>query len=145
MPRRVSVVYIDDDSGDQRLVSEALKDAEIPCQLTILTSWEEGVRHFSRNAQRTFRPDLILIDLYLGATDGCELVKQIRSVSELSAVPIIVFGMGPNDPACEKALQLGANACLNRPLDLESLFQQIGGIVSTWVLNEDRAAHASAP
>jgi CheY-like chemotaxis protein len=142
MPRRISVVYIDDNSGDQRLVSEAMKDAETPCQLTIVTSWEEAVRHFSRNAQRTFRPDLILLDLYLNSMDGCELVKHIRSVPELRAVPIIVFGVGPSDPACEKALQSGANDCLTRPLDLESLFDQIGGIVSTWVLHEHRTAQA---
>jgi CheY-like chemotaxis protein len=130
--RCVSVVYIDEPSGDQRLISEALSHCKIPCQLTVLASAAEAVRYFSRNGERAFHPDLILLDLYLGLEDGCELVKHIRSVPELQGIPIIVFGMGPHDPACENALQAGANDCLDRPLDLNSFYAQIEGILSTW-------------
>jgi CheY-like chemotaxis protein len=132
MPRRVSVVYIDEPSGDQLLIREALSDCKTPCQLTVLTSAAEAVRHFNRNGQQTLHPDLILLDLYPGVEDGCDLVKHIRSVPELQAIPIIVFGMGPHDPACKKAMKAGANDCVDRPVDLNSLFAQIEGILSTW-------------
>jgi CheY-like chemotaxis protein len=131
-PQRVSIVYIDDDSGDQRLVSEAIVRSETPCQLTVLTSADRALRHFSRIAPRSFHPDLILLDSRLGCEAGCDLVRRIRSNRELQAVPIVVFGLGSNDAACRTALEAGANGCVPRPVDLGSLFRQIEGIVATW-------------
>jgi DNA-binding response OmpR family regulator len=40
---------------------------------------------------RTFKPELILIDLMLPGISGVDVIKEIRTEQEFSKVPIIVF------------------------------------------------------
>jgi chemotaxis family two-component system response regulator Rcp1 len=143
-PHRISVVYIDDKSGDQRLISEALKESQTPCQLTVLTSRPAAMRYFAGTSQTEVRPDLILLDLHLGPIDGCELVAYIRAVPQWRTVPILVFAPSPSDPAALRALQLGANDCLTRPADLDHLFEQVEGIVSRWIGRSEQYSEAIA-
>src|ERR1039458_5769973 len=40
---------------------------------------------------RTFRPQLIILDLMLPGISGVDVIKEIRSEEEFSKIPIIVF------------------------------------------------------
>lgn len=70
-------------------------------------------------------PDLILLDLGLPAGDGFEVLKRIRSLAAVASTPVIV--LSGRDPAQNemKALNAGARAFYQKPVDTNMLMDSI--------------------
>jgi two-component system cell cycle response regulator DivK len=74
------------------------------------------------------RPDILLTDIQMPDVDGLELIRRLRSDQELSALPILaVTAYGAE--TLEKALAVGADACLAKPLNFANLAQTIEAIL----------------
>lgn len=79
------ILVIDDDEDVLVIVKyslEHLPGATILC----VTSGKAGVQE-----ARNFLPDIILLDVMMPEMDGLETLKQIRSISQIAHVPIIVL------------------------------------------------------
>jgi CheY-like chemotaxis protein len=63
---------------------------------------------------RTFKPQLILIDLMLPGISGVEVIKEIRSEPEFAKIPIIVFSNTYLTNLIQEAWRAGANKCLSK-------------------------------
>ena len=65
-------------------------------------------------------PDVMLLDVVMPGMDGFEVLEKLRTSSEL---PIIVFSARPEN--AQKALSLGANDFLAKPLDVDDMIKRI--------------------
>ncbi|MGD1087386.1 MAG: response regulator [Verrucomicrobiota bacterium] len=63
---------------------------------------------------RTFHPDIIILDLMLPKMSGVEVIKQIRSESEFSKLPIIVFSNIYLTNMIQDAWRAGATKCISK-------------------------------
>jgi DNA-binding response OmpR family regulator len=63
---------------------------------------------------RTFKPHLIILDLMLPTISGVDVIKEIRSESEFTKVPIIVFSNTYLTNLIQDAWRAGANKCLSK-------------------------------
>ena len=63
---------------------------------------------------RTFKPQLILLDLMLPGISGVEVIKEIRSEAEFSKTPVIVFSNTYLTNLIQDAWRAGANKCLSK-------------------------------
>lgn len=70
-------------------------------------------------AIREHKPDLLIVDLRIGETDGMEIIKQCRSESPSTAI-IMITGHGSVETAVE-AMRLGAFDYLTKPFELPDL------------------------
>ena len=70
----------------------------------------------------SYRPDVMLLDLGLPDMDGIEIIKKIRSWSNL---PIIVVSARGEDADKVVALDAGADDYLTKPLSVEELLARI--------------------
>ncbi len=57
---------------------------------------------------RSFKPEMILLDLILPKKDGFTVLKELKIDPELSGVPVIVLSNLGEDDNIKKALSLGA-------------------------------------
>ena len=64
-------------------------------------------------------PDVVLVDLELGTTDGFELLGQVRSL--LSSASLIAIGASGSTDLAVKAMRAGADRCLTRPVRPDAL------------------------
>ena len=71
-------------------------------------------------------PDLILMREKNSRLNGDELCVRIR---ELSDIPIIVLGWGPEEEAGVEILEMGADAYLPSPLDSRELLARIRSLL----------------
>ena len=67
-------------------------------------------------------PDLILLDLGLPDMDGMEIIRQVRT---WSSVPIIVLSARTQDQEKVRALDLGADDYLTKPIGTSELLARI--------------------
>jgi CheY-like chemotaxis protein len=63
---------------------------------------------------RTFRPQLIILDLMLPTISGVEVIRQIRSELDFSTIPIIVFSNTYLTNLIQEAWRAGASKCLSK-------------------------------
>ncbi|HLX94252.1 MAG TPA: response regulator, partial [Verrucomicrobiae bacterium] len=81
---------------------------------------------------RTFKPDIILLDLVLPRMSGVDFIINVRSEADFARVPIIVFSNTYLSNMIQEAWKAGANKCLSKtnctPKDvLDIVRQTIGG------------------
>ena len=69
-------------------------------------------------------PDLILLDLGLPDMDGMEIIRQVRT---WSSVPIIVLSARTQEQEKVRALDLGADDYLTKPIGTSELLVSVDG------------------
>ncbi len=63
---------------------------------------------------RTFKPQLILLDLMLPGISGVDVIKEIRSEPEFAKTPVIIFSNTYLTNLIQEAWRAGANKCLSK-------------------------------
>jgi CheY-like chemotaxis protein len=74
------------------------------------------------------RPDLITLDLNLPDIDGFEVLRQLRASEESQHIPVICISVRPD---VRLALALGADFCMEKPLDIDRLRELSGKALAT--------------
>lgn len=67
----------------------------------------------------TLRPDLVLLDIFLGQFNGLDLLEQLRS--EGFTTPVIVITAFSDIKMAVRAMKLGAEDFIVKPIDIEQL------------------------
>jgi two-component system OmpR family response regulator len=98
---------------------------------------EEAARLF---AQR--EPDLVIFDLQSSREDGLELLRNLRSQSD---VPVIIIAGDRHDEIDQiMALELGADDYMINPFSLREVLARIRAVLRPYEVNRD-ASHRNSP
>lgn len=74
------------------------------------------------------RPDLVLLDLNLGARSGLELLQELRRRGEV--VPVLVLTMSEQPRDVARAMRLGANGYVLKGADSSELLASVAQVSS---------------
>jgi CheY-like chemotaxis protein len=80
-------------------------------------------------------PDLILCDLDRPQINGYEVLKKLREHSITAKIPVILLTSSTDDYYRLKALELGANLWILKPVDIHNLLQAIAIQIDTPITN----------
>jgi two-component system KDP operon response regulator KdpE len=69
------------------------------------------------------QPDLVILDLMIGGTDGFELCRRVCSESGSA---VIVINMRAGDSDLLRCLEMGVDEYINRPFGVDELMARIG-------------------
>ncbi|MBO9658603.1 MAG: response regulator [Chitinophagaceae bacterium] len=70
-----------------------------------------------------YRPDLIVLDIYLQEADGRELCRKMKSMAEFAGVPVLLYSAGHISAASIEDCH--ANGFLQKPFDISNLLKRI--------------------
>lgn len=71
------------------------------------------------------QPDLIICDVNMPDIDGFQVLEKIRENLATAKIPFIFLSAGDDTVYRQKALQLGANNYLSKPVNFEKLLSAI--------------------
>jgi CheY-like chemotaxis protein len=74
---------------------------------------------------RKHNPDVIILDLGLPAGDGFVVLERLKNIPELADIPVIVVSARDIRANRERALEAGASAYLQKPVDNAELLSMI--------------------
>lgn len=114
------VLVVDDSPVIRQLMGRALD------RLPEVEGWDEatdGVEALKRLATATYA--LALVDLNLPRLDGLKLIERIRSSDDGKNVKIIVVTTDSAEADRARAMQLGADSYLLKPVQLNALREAI--------------------
>ena len=67
-------------------------------------------------------PDLILLDIVMPGMDGLEVCETLKGDEGTSHIPIIFLSGQASGEECERGMEIGGEAYLQKPVEPESLF-----------------------
>ena len=79
---------------------------------------------------RTEKPDVIILDLGLPGGDGFDVMERLAAILPVSNIPIIVLTARDISGNREQALNAGAQAFLQKPVDNEILLENIRKVLA---------------
>ncbi len=88
----------------------------------------DGVEATEKIAERSY--DLIITDLEMPRMHGYELIAEIRSNPALNPVPIVVMTSRAGEKHHAKALELGADDYIVKPVEEETLLQSVKNLLA---------------
>jgi FixJ family two-component response regulator len=120
MPAEAQIAVVDDDPSVRRALGRLLSAAGFQTQL--YSSSEEFLE-----SQAGMHPGCLILDVHLPGMSGLEL--QTHLLAEHRRCPILFITAFDDRAAQQQALQNGAVAFLNKPLDTGHLLQLIETVV----------------
>ena len=109
------ILAVEDDAPIRNLISTTLKTNDY--RYLVAANGKEAILAVS-----TQNPDIVLLDLGLPDMDGVEVIRTIRSWSNL---PIIVISARSEERDKIEALDVGADDYLTKPFSVEELLARI--------------------
>jgi CheY-like chemotaxis protein len=119
---------IDDDGEDQEIFMEALKevDPEIVCYSA--SSGDDAMRKLKE--EMLFYPDLIFLDMNMPKLNGKQVLKELKDVSALRRIPVIMYSTSFAPRDIEEIEKLGAVHHLLKPARFDELCDALVRVLS---------------
>ena len=133
--RPVEILLVEDNPGDVRLTREALKDAKVLNNLSVVGDGEEALDFLHRRGRYSSapRPDLILLDLNLPRKDGREVLEEIKKDDALMVIPVVVLTTSKAEEDVVRSYKLHANCYIPKPVDFDRFMEVIRQLENFWL------------
>jgi two-component system OmpR family response regulator len=118
--RQVRVLVVEDDAALQRMIVNYFRENGI--HTLVACGRQEMVSQLGRS-----EVNLVILDLRLGQDDGLDLLREIRSSSEVPV--IIITGHRRDDIDRVVGLELGADDYLTKPFNLRELLARVRAVL----------------
>jgi CheY-like chemotaxis protein len=113
------ILIVDDDRESTRLVKILLE------KTGRYVVHEENDATKAHQSAQNFRPDAILLDILMPATDGGEVAAQIEADPELQRTPIIFLTALVTKPETKTGLHIQGRPSLAKPINIPELINEI--------------------
>jgi len=113
------VLIIDDEPSTALIVKKYLKTAGFE-ETIVQTDSKLGVESIVKEA-----PDLVLLDIHMPDVSGMEILEQIRRIDATASTPVVFLTSSTDAELRVKALNLGANDFLNKPVVVSELVARV--------------------
>ena len=130
----INILVVEDNSGDARLIVEALKSTKLKLELYLVKDGVEATDFlYKKGRYADFPyPDLILLDLNLPKKDGREVLSEIKSHDYLKRIPVVIMTTSQAEEDIVKTYNLHANCYITKPIDLNQFIKVVKSIEEFW-------------
>jgi putative two-component system response regulator len=121
---RKTILIVEDDPDTGLVLVSALSQYTLLAPL-LVESGSEALRVVEER-----KPDLFLLDYWLGGMDGIELCDRLHCMRGLETVPTIVMSAATIPLEREEQLSARHIVLLRKPFDLDVLFETIAALLT---------------
>jgi len=116
-----SLLLVEDNTINQELAREVLTSAGY--EVTVANNGQEALDQLESN-----QFGAILMDLRMPVMDGFETLKRIRANPLIRHLPVVALSAGVLQNEVEKALQMGFDEYISKPIDFNKLLSLLNQI-----------------
>jgi CheY-like chemotaxis protein len=137
-PARKAILVVEDNEDDVFLLRRGFQKANLDPVLHIVPDGQAAIEYLRAQLATSarapqFLPALTLLDLQLPYFTGLQVLRWIRGEQVFSRMPVVVFTSSSNAADIESAYQIGANAYLVKPSDLDEQMRLAQLIYHFWL------------
>ncbi len=131
----ISILLIEDNPGDVRLIQEAFKVAKVVNEIDSVLNGLDAMSFLRKEGDfaSAQTPDLIILDLNLPGKDGREVLAEIKADHMLKTIPVIILSSSSALEDILKSYEQNANCYVTKPIDVNEFFNVIKKITDFWI------------
>ena len=108
MNKGTKILFVDDEPSIVKIMVNRLKSHSF--QVETALCGKEALEKV-----RTFKPDLILLDIAMPGMDGYETCRLLKKDPLSQAIPVIMFTASQDEEFVRKGMKAGAVDVINKP------------------------------
>ena len=112
LPAGATVLYIEDNTSNLRLVEQVLK---LHSSARLFTAMQGGI---GIDLARRHSPDIILLDLHLPDMDGEAVLRRLREDERTRDIPIVMISADATASSVRRLKEQGATDYMTKPLEI---------------------------
>lgn len=113
------LLVVDDDTDLREALEEVLRDAGF--DVVVASNGREALEVLARARPL---PGLVLLDMMMPVLDGHGFAQGLHASPDWKDIPMVVFSASAGNATA--AREVGACACLRKPVDVEVLVETVG-------------------
>lgn len=115
-----TILLIDDDEEEFYILKLALELTGIEYHCVWANGCEQAIHILPE-----LRPDFIFIDINMPRYNGISCLKKLKQLESLNNSVFVMYSTYFSEADRDKALQLGANICIRKAVNIKLLFKQL--------------------
>lgn len=127
---RVLVLMIDDNEDDVELFATVFAKASTGFEFSYTLDAAEGLARLQAEGNRI---RLVLLDIKMPSRDGKDVLSEIRRITSLRPMPVVVFSSSDAPSDVRESYRLGANAYVRKPVDLDGWREFLTRLDDFWL------------
>lgn len=132
------ILLVEDSEDDVFILRRAFNAASILAPLHVAVDGAQAIQYLSGQNEFADRekhplPNLVLLDIQLPHFTGLEVLEKIRRPGLVKRVPVIMLTSSSQPNDMRRAYDLGANAYLVKPSNLQQLATMAAAIKAFWI------------
>lgn len=112
------VLMVDDDSDDQLLFKDAIREIAPTICCDVANNGIEALDHLENISPP---PSIIFLDLNMPLMDGFECLATLKTMAGFSEIPVIIFTTSNHEKDIKRSLSMGAYQFITKPTDYNLL------------------------
>ena len=122
----VKILIVDDDQAIREMLIEALTlNRDQPYLIEEAANGIEATIKLG-----TYRPDLLILDIFMPEMDGLEVCRIIKNEPELSDMRVIISTGYPDHKKLEEMAKMGFSNVISKPFDLMDFVKKVESILA---------------
>lgn len=133
-----TILLVEDNPAHAELVIRSFEDNMVANEIKHVMDGEEALDYLFRkgkykDASKSPRPHVILLDLRLPKIDGLEVLSQIKADEELMTIPVVVLTTSAAEADVTAAYDHHVNSYLVKPVNFEKFTQLMDSLGFYWL------------
>lgn len=134
---QLSLLMVEDSDEDYEATMRALNKLGVSAEVIRCTDGDDALDLLRRRGAYTARsdaraPNLILLDLNLPTSDGCEVLAEIKNDTTLRSIPVVILTTSASPKDIEACYRNGANSYLRKPMNLNQFTSMLRLVCDYW-------------
>jgi excisionase family DNA binding protein len=118
------IMIVDDDPAIHNVLGKMLAANGYRIEVAS-DGFEAGVKTIQ------FKPDLMILDLFMPGMDGFEVCKQIKSNSNTSHIKVLAYTGYDTEENKERIMQAGADSYMAKPVSRKELLENVENLLKS--------------
>jgi CheY-like chemotaxis protein len=118
---------VDDDVDDQEIFIAAVNEIDNSIKCISIDNCEEALEKLKK--EHTDLPDLIFLDLNMPRLNGRQCLSEIRKLSRLKHIPVIIYSTSSLKKDMEETASLGADLFITKPNRFNELCETLNNVL----------------
>jgi CheY-like chemotaxis protein len=133
------ILIVEGSQRDLGVISRLLSQSPISLAVSSAYNAADALKHIDQGLEdKTFSPDLVILDFDLPDSDAPRLLTQIRRNQRHKTLPVVVLTRDSDLGTIRRAYDFGANAVISKPETPEGMGEIVKTIVDFWFRVADR-------
>ena len=116
------ILIVDDDPKIQKLLNKMISTNGYQTEVAS-DGFEAGIKTIQ------FKPDLMILDLFMPGMDGFEVCKQIKANSNTSHIKVLAYTGYDTEENKERIMQAGADSYMAKPVSRKELLENVENLL----------------